>query len=142
MGEVFQSPAFSLDAAAIKAFASEFDNQSQHVDEAAAARTLFGGLVASGWHTAAITMRLLLQSGFAGVSGRGMGLEVSSLRWVRPVRPGDSLQVETVVTDTRPSRSKPDRGVVVFSSTTRNQLGETVQELTSTMLVLRSDAVI
>jgi acyl dehydratase len=69
-----------------------------------------------------------------------MGLEINGLRWVRPVRPGDTLQLETVVTELRPSRSKPDRGVVVFRSTTRNQRGETVQEMTSTVLVLRSDA--
>ena len=112
------------------------------MDEAAAVHTLFGGLVASGWHTASLTMRLLLDSALAGVSGRGMGVKVHGIDWSAPVRGGDSLHAVSEVMEVRPSRSKPDRGLVVLRTETRNQRDEKVQELTSTLLVLRSDAVI
>ena len=88
-------------------------------------------------------MRLLLESALAGVNGRGMGVRVNDITWSAPVRPGDELHVVSEVLETRPSRSKPDRGLVVMKSSTRNQHGETVQEsMTSTLLILRSDAVL
>ncbi len=141
-GQAFTSPPRSVDAAAIKAFAAQFDFQPQHIDEAAAQHTMFGGLAASGWHTASLTMRLLLESALAGVSGRGLGVRINGITWSSPVRPGDELHAVSEVLKLRPSRSKPDRGLVIMKTTTRNQHGEAVQEMTSTLLVLRSDAVV
>ena len=142
IGQVFTSAPRSIDAAAIKAFAAQFDFQPQHMDEDAATRTMFGGLAASGWHTAALTMRLMLESAIGGVSGRGLGIRINDITWSAPVRPGDELHAVSEVMDLRPSRSKPDRGLVVLKTTTRNQHGQAVQEMTGTLLILRSDAVI
>ena len=142
VGQVFTSAPRPVDAAAIKRFAAEFDFQPQHMDEDAARATLFGSLVASGWHTGALTMRLLLESVLQGISGRGMGAGIKGISWSSPVHPGDSLHVVTEVLETRASHSKPDRGVVVVRSITRNQRDEPVQEMTSTLIILRSDAVL
>jgi acyl dehydratase len=116
-------------------FAREFDPQPFHLDREAAARSLFGGLVASGWHTAAITMRLLVDSGppFAG-GILGVGGEMS---WSLPLRPGDTLEVHSEVLDLTPSRSKPDRGVVTLSNETRNQRGQIVQTFVARLIVPR-----
>jgi acyl dehydratase len=125
----------SLDAEAIKRFASEFDPQPFHTDEAAAEDSFFGGLAASGWHTAAVTMRLFVDGGLplaGGVIGGGGQIE-----WPRATRPGDVLQVESEVLEIRPSRSRPDSGWVTVRSETRNQDGEVVQVLTSQVLVFR-----
>jgi acyl dehydratase len=142
VGQVFKSGSQVVDAAAIKGFARQFDSQPQHIGEDAARGSVFGVLVASGWHTASVTMRLLLASALAGVGGRGMGVRMDNLIWPAPVYPGDSLHTVTEITELRPSRSKPDRGLVVMHTTTRNQDGVAVQELQSTIMVLRSDAVI
>ena len=142
VGQVFTSASRTVDAAAIKAFATQFDFQPQHVDEVAAEVTLFGSLVASGWHTGALTMRLMLESVLAGVSGRGMGVRIADIAWSSPVRPGDQLHAVSEIMDIRASRSKPDRGVVVIRTTTRNQHDQPVQEMTSTLIILRSDATI
>ena len=112
------------------------------MDEDAAKHTMFGSLAASGWHTASLTMRLLLESALAGVSGRGLGVRINDITWSSPVRPGDEFHAVSEVLDLRPSRSKPDRGLVIMKTTTRNQRGEAVQEMTSTLLILRSDAVL
>jgi acyl dehydratase len=141
-GQMFTSPARAIGAAEIKAFGREFDGQAQHVDEIAAAGSIFGTLVASGWHTASLTMRLILESVFVGVGGRGMGVRVKELSWPAPVYPGDRLVAASEVLDLRPSRSKPDRGLVTFRTITRNQDGVIVQDMVSTCLVLRSDAVL
>ncbi len=141
VGQVFTSAPRTIDTAAIKAFAADFDPQAQHTDEAAARGTMFGALVASGWHTAAFTMRLLLDSVLHGISGRSLGVRVNDLTWTAPVYPGDALHAVTEVMELRPSRTKPDRGLVVLRSVTRNQRGETVQTLTCTILVLRAGAV-
>ncbi len=141
-GQNFVSAARSLDASAIKAFAAQFDFQPQHMDEEAARGTMFGSLAASGWHTASLTMRLLLESSLGGISGRGLGVRINDITWSAPVRPGDELHVVSEVLETRPSRSKPDRGLVIMKASTLNQRGETVQSMTSTLLVLRSDAVL
>lgn len=141
-GQVFTSGSRLVEAAAIKAFASEFDCQPQHVDEVAAAGTLFGSLVASGWHTGSLTMRLMLDSVLAGVSGRGMGARINDITWSTPVYPGDELQAASEVMEVRASRSKPDRGIVILRTTTRNQRAEPVQEMTSTLIILRSDATV
>ena len=140
VGQVFTSAPRSIDATAIKAFASQFDTQPQHVDEAAAEHTMFGTLVASGWHTASLTMRLMLESALEGISGRGMGVRINDITWSAPVVPGDELHAVSEVVELRPCRSKPDRGLIVMKTSTRNQHGQTVQEMTGTLLVLRSDA--
>lgn len=123
----------TVDEAQIRAFALQFDPQPFHLDAEAGRATLFGGLVASGWHTAAITMRLILDGGPRLAGGTlGLGAE---LTWLKPVRPGDTLRVQGEVIDTTPSRSRPDRGRVRMRSETRNQLDEVVQVLVSTVMV-------
>lgn len=128
--------AVTLTAEEIKAFAGEFDPQAPHLDEEAAGRTSFRGLVASGWHTAAVTMRLIVDSDL-GLGGQGAGLAVESMQWRLPVRAGDSLRVEGSVTETRPSRSHPDSGIVKFRVTTFNQREEVVLEASHVVLVAR-----
>jgi acyl dehydratase len=135
VGQKFASPTLSVDAAAIKAFAAEFDPQPFHLDEAAARGSLFEGLAASGWHTAALTMRLCVASEFRPAGGiLGIGGE---LNWLKPVRPGDMLRVECEVLETRPSRSRPGQGVVKIRVTTLNQHAEAVQTFTPTLFVDR-----
>jgi acyl dehydratase len=138
-GRVFKSASLTIDIAAIKAFASEFDPQPFHLDEAAAAKSLFGGLVASGWHTAALTMRLLVQGGLP-IAGGITGAGVDELRWLRPVLPGDTLRVESEVLEVRPSRSRPEAGLMKVRSTTFNQRDEPVQMMTSNLVVPRHPA--
>jgi acyl dehydratase len=139
VGQRFESASHVVTTDEIKAFARQFDPQPFHLDEAAAARSMFGGLAASGWHTAALTMRLLVGGG-APIAGGvvGAGVEIT---WPRPVRPGDELQVFSEVTEITPSRSKPDRGIVALRSETRNQRGEAVQILTSKLVVPRRPGV-
>jgi acyl dehydratase len=138
VGQRFTSGAHALDRSQIRAFASQFDPQPFHLDEAAAKDTLFGGLVASGWHTAAITMRLLVLSGLPVAGGLvGVGAEAS---WPKPTRPDDVLRVESEVLEVTPSRSRPDRGTVKVRSETRNQRGEVVMILVSTLVVPRRPA--
>jgi len=103
----------------IKSFAAEFDPQPFHLDDAGP-ETFFGGLVASGWHTGAVAMRLIVDSDL-GLSGQGAGVAIESMRWLRPVHPGDTLRVEGTVTETRPSRSRGDRGVVKFRALVYNK---------------------
>ena len=134
-GQRFASALRPVDAAAIKAFAAEFDPQPFHLDESAAKSSLFGGLAASGWHTAAMTMRLCLSSDFrpaGGIIGGG-----GELVWSKPVRPGDALRVEIEVMETRTSRSRPAHGLVKVRIETLNQHGETVQTFSPTLLVDR-----
>jgi acyl dehydratase len=135
VGQRFTSAKHVVDTDQIKRFAAELDPQPFHLDEAVAAKSLFGGLAASGWHTAAITMRLLVQGG-APIAGGvvGAGVEIA---WPRPMRPGDEVHVFSEVTEITPSRSKPDRGIVLLRSETRNQRGEPVQVLTSKLVVPR-----
>ena len=124
-GDRFTSAEHALDEAQIKAFAAQFDPQPFHLDHEAAKATLFGGLAASGWHTAAITMRLLVCGGLPLAGGIiGAGGEIS---WPKPTRPGDVLHVDTEVVSVTPSRSRPDRGMVVVRSETRNQHGDVLQ---------------
>jgi acyl dehydratase len=138
VGQRFESRIQGIDAESIKAFAREYDPQPFHLDDAAAASTLFGGLAASGWHTAGLTMRLIVESVplAGGVIGSG-----GELSWPRPTRPGDRLHVVTEVLEVTPSRSKPDRGMIVMRSTTLNQNGETVQVFTPKVVVPRRPAV-
>jgi acyl dehydratase len=135
VGQTFGSGRLRVDEEQIKAFAAAFDPQPFHLDEAAARASLFGGLAASGWHTAALTMRLLVEGG-APIAGGivGAGGEIA---WPRPTRPGDELTVVSEVLDVTPSRSRPDRGMVTLRSTTLNQNGEAVQVLTARLVVPR-----
>jgi len=135
VGQRFASGAHAVDEAQIKAFAGQFDPQPFHLDDATAKETLFAGLAASGWHTAAITMRLLVDGG-APIAGGiiGAGGEV---RWPKPTRPGDILHVESEILDVTPSRSRPDRGMVTVRSETFNQRGEIVQTLMAKLVVPR-----
>lgn len=133
VGQRFVSATHHLDAEQIKAFAARFDPQPFHTDEVAAKDSFFGGLAASGWHTASVTMSLLVKSGMPIAGGLiGAGCEIS---WPRPTRPGDVLVVESEVLAVMPSRSRPERGMITLKSETKNQKGEVVQVLTSRMLV-------
>jgi acyl dehydratase len=135
VGQRFLSATHRIDADQIKAFASRFDPQPFHTDDIAAQTSFFKGLAASGWHTAAITMSLLVKSDMPIAGGLiGAGGEIS---WPRPTRPGDVLQVESEILAVTPSRSRPERGTITVKSETRNQNGEVVQVLTSKMLVWR-----
>jgi acyl dehydratase len=133
VGQRFHSGLRPITAEEIKAFASQFDPQPFHLDAEAARGSLFDGLVASGWHTAAITMRLLVEGGLPIARGLiGAGGEIS---WPIPTRPGDVLQVESEVVELRPSRSRPDRGIATIRSETRNQRGEVVQVFLAKLIV-------
>jgi acyl dehydratase len=135
VGQRFVSGTHLMDRESIKAFARAFDPQPFHLDETAAKATFFGGLVASGWHTAAVTMRLQVEQGLPIAGGIiGIGGELS---WPKPTRPGDTLQVLSEVKAVIPSRSRPDRGVVRMRSETRNQRDEVVQILDAKLLVPR-----
>jgi len=117
-------------------FAAEFDPQPFHLDEQAARSSIFGGLAASGWHTAAATMRLLVQSDLAPVGGI-VGAGFDDFRWPRPVRPGDELRVESEVLEVRPSKSKPEQGMIKVRTTTLNQHDEVVQVSVGNLVVPR-----
>jgi len=123
-----------VDDAAIKAFAAQFDPQPFHLDEDAARGSLFDGLAASGWHTAALTMRLLVDSEMKPAGGI-IGTRAEELRWPRPVRPGDEVHVEAEVLEVRPSNRRPGEGYVKMRSTTINQHGQPVQVLVMNLLV-------
>jgi len=135
VGQSFTSPTLTVDADAITAFAAEFDPQPFHLDDEAARGTMFEGLAASGWHTAALTMRLCVASDFRPAGGiLGIGGE---LNWRRPVRPGDALRIEIEILETRQSRSRPRQGVVTVRVTTLNQHGDVVQTFTPNLFVDR-----
>jgi acyl dehydratase len=136
VGQTFVSSSLTITANEIIAFAGKYDPQPFHLDDEAAKRTLFGGLAASGWHTAALTMRLLVQGGGTPLAGGiiGGGGEIA---WPRPTRPGDTLHVEAEVVEIIPSRSKPDRGMVLMRNRTLNQNGEEVQVFTAKLVVPR-----
>lgn len=135
VGQRFRSGTYQIDEEQIKAFARQFDPQPFHLDAEAAKGTLFQGLVASGWHTAAITMRLLVESGLPIAGGVvGAGAEIT---WPKPVRPGVVLQVESEILEVKPSQSRPNRGMATIRSETRTQLGEVVQVLIAKLVVPR-----
>jgi acyl dehydratase len=138
VGQRFISATHRMDIEEIKAFARQFDPQPFHLDEEAAKSSMFGGLVASGWHTAAISMRLQVESGLPVAGGMiGIGGEMS---WPHPTRPGDVLRVVSEIKEVTPSRSRPDRGMVRVRSETRNQRDEVVQILDAKLLVPRRGA--
>jgi acyl dehydratase len=117
-------------------FARRFDPQPLHTDPEAAKRSEFGGLIASGWYTAAVLMRLRTE-GDKKIAGGLVGLGVEQMRWPRPVRPGDTLHVETEVIELRPSRSHPDHGIVRVRETAFNQTGDVVLTMITALWVPR-----
>src|SRR5580700_1634197 len=122
VGQRFTSASCVIEEGRMKAFAAEFDPQPFHLDEAAAQSSLFRGLAASGWHTAAAAMRLLVDGGLPFANGLiGLGGEIA---WPRPTRPGDILHVESEIVEVTPSRSKPHQGIVTVRGTMLNQHGE------------------
>jgi acyl dehydratase len=133
-GSVMRSGTITVTAEEIVAFASKYDPQPFHLSDEGAAGTMFGKLAASGWHTAAMTMRLQVESGLP-ISGGIVGSLCEQLQWKRPVRPGDTLHVESEVLETRRSDSRPGQGWAKIRSTTVNQNGEPVQVLTVNLLV-------
>jgi acyl dehydratase len=138
VGQRFSSASHTIDEAQIKAFAAQFDPQPFHTDGEAAKASLFGGLAASGWHTAAITMKLLVESGLplrGGIIGSG-----GEINWPKPTRPGDTLTVVSEIEEVTPSRSRPDRGMIRVRNETRNQHGEIVQTLVAKLVVPRRSA--
>jgi acyl dehydratase len=132
-GDRFESANFSVTADAIIEFGRQWDPQSFHIDPTLAKQTMFDGLIASGWHTAAITMRLFVQT--LDFAEGAIGLGVDELQWPTPVRPGDVLRVETEILELRPSRSKPSHGIIRLRNTTRNQQNEVVQTMYASALV-------
>jgi acyl dehydratase len=135
VGQSFTTRTHALDEGQIHAFATQFDPQPFHLDGEAAKKTLFGGLAASGWHTAAISMKLLVTSGIplaGGIIGSG-----GELSWPRPTRPGDVLRVVTTVEEIVPSRSRPDRGRARLRNETLNQHDEAVQVFTANVVMPR-----
>ena len=136
VGQIFRAGPLPVHAERIKAFAAEFDPQPFHLDEHAARDTIFGGLAASGWHTAAMTMRLLVESDLRPAGGI-VGAGFDEFRWPRPVRPGDALRIEAEVVEVRPSRSRPDQGVIKVRTTTLNQHDEAVQVTIGNLVVPR-----
>jgi acyl dehydratase len=135
-GRVVDLGSTTVDRDEMIAFAARFDPQPFHLDEAAGAGSLFGGLVASGWYTAALSMRLLVESDFR-IAGGLIGAGVEEIRWPRPVLPGDVLRVESEILDVRPSQSKPDRGIARVRNTTVNQNDEPVMIQVAKLIVPR-----
>lgn len=135
VGQRFATGAKTMTLEAIKAFARDYDPQAFHTDEAAAKDSFFCGLAASGWHTAAVTMRLQIDSG-PKIAGGMIGAS-GELSWPTPTRPGDVLHVESEVMEIKPSKSKPERGFVTLKSETKNQKGEVVQLFVVNLLVWR-----
>lgn len=137
VGDEFTSDEHILDAEQIIKFAREFDPQPFHLDDEAAKSTFFEGLAASGWLTAAITMKLIVQSLPIGSGVIGLGGEIA---WPRPTRPGETLRVESKVLEITPSRSKPDRGIVTVECRTLNQRDEVCQRIVTKLIVMRKPA--
>lgn len=137
VGQRFYSRRQVIDADAIRRFASEFDPQPFHLDaEAGARHPVFRGLAASGWHTAGITMRLLVDSDFSPAGGL-IGATLEELTWPRPTRAGDELRLEVEVLELRPSRTRPERGMIKVRVTTFNQHDEVVQNYVGHLTINR-----
>lgn len=136
VGDRFGSDVFDVTVESIIAFARDFDPQPFHLDPEAAKRSVFKELVASGWHTAAMSMKLFV-TGELRLAGGSVGLGVDELRWPRPVKPGDTLRLETEILDVRPSQSKPDRGIIRIRNVTTNQHDQVVQTFVASVLVRR-----
>jgi acyl dehydratase len=141
VGHTFGSGRLRIDGERALAFAAEFDPQPFHLDEAAARRSIFGGLTASGWYTAAVTMRLMVETELKPAGGI-IGAGLDEFRWPRPVRPGDELRVECEVIEVRPSNSRPELGLIKLRTTTLNQDDEPVLVHVVNLVVLRRTAVV
>ena len=135
-GQKFASGQLKVDRERIKIFAGEFDPQPFHLNEEAARASVFNGLAASGWHTAAMTMRLLVESDLKPAGGI-VGAGFDEFRWPRPVRPDDILHLEIEVLEVRPSKSRSDQGVIKVKTTTLNQNDEPVQVSVGNLIVRR-----
>jgi acyl dehydratase len=140
VGDRFGSDTIEVTREDIIAFAREFDPQPFHLEEEAAERSIFKELVASGWHTAAMSMKLFVTGGLQ-LAGGSVGLGVDELRWPQPVRPGDTLRLETEILEVRSSKSKPDRGIIRIRNVTTNQRGEVVQTFMAFVMVRRRSPV-
>jgi acyl dehydratase len=136
-GQTLKGGPVTVSEADAIAFARQFDPQPFHTDPEAAKSTFFGGLALSGWHTAALTMRMLAESAMGKIANGLIGIEIRRLHWPRPARPGDTLDVVIEVLQTRPSKSRPGFGTALIRWTTRNQKGETVMELENVAWVAR-----
>ena len=136
VGQTQRFGRYEVTAEEIVGYARQFDPQPFHLDEEAGRRSQFGGLIASGWHTGAILMRMICDSSIAGHATNG-AIGFDELKWLRPVRPGDVLSAETVVVEKVESRSRPDIGVVKVAGRVLNQTGEAVMSLTSLVLYRR-----
>jgi len=139
VGQVYASGPRRVGLDDILRFATEFDPQPYHLDDEAARETAFKGLAASGWHTAAITMRMMVDGEFKPADGI-LGVGFDDLSWPRPVRPGDELHAKSEILEVRPSKSRPDRGMIKVRTTTYNQNDEPVQFFTGNLLVPRRTA--
>jgi acyl dehydratase len=140
VGQLFKpSVRVRIEKEDIIAFAQKYDPQPFHLDEEAARHSMFGRLVASGWHTAAVTMSLIARADYRAAGGT-VGLGFDSLRWPMPVLPGDELHIVSEILEVRPSRSRPDRGLVKIRTRTLNQNGEMVQEVIGNAMVPRRPA--
>jgi acyl dehydratase len=139
VGQTYGSPRLQVDEVRAKAFAAEYDPQPFHLDDAAARKTVFGGLAASGWYTAALTMRLLVD-GELKPAGGIIGLGFDEFRWPRAVKPGDELHLVSEILDVRASKSRPDQGLVKVRTTTLNQNDQPVQITVGNLLVPRRPA--
>ncbi len=138
-GQVYESPPVTVTEAEIIEFASKYDPQPMHVDPVAA-QTITGGLIASGWHTAALTMNRFVTAGFYNPAPGALGLGCESLKWPKPVRPGDSLRLRLEVLTVRPSATRHGYGVITNRFTTLNQHNETVQEMVTSVMIARRQA--
>jgi acyl dehydratase len=140
VGQVFATGKLLVDTDQIKSFAKQFYPQPYHLDEEAARKSPFRGLAASGWHTAALTMRLMVDGDFKPAGGI-LGVGFDALSWPKPVRPGDELHAKSEVLEVRPSKSRLDRGTIRVRTTTYNQNDEAVQQFTGNLLVPRRNPV-
>jgi acyl dehydratase len=140
VGQTFGSGRRRVDGERALAFAAEFDPQPFHLDEAAARRSIFGGLTVSGWYTAAATMRLLVESELKPAGGI-VGAGLDELRWLRPVRPGDELHAECEVIEVRPSKSRPEQGLIKLRTTSLNQHDTPVMVFVVNLVVPRRNDV-
>lgn len=136
VGQVHEFGAYAVTKEEVVAFARQFDPQGFHIDEAAAQQSIFGGLIASGWHTAAMMMRMICDHRLDQDATLG-AIGFDELRWLKPVRPGDVLSCRSVVREKLPSKSKPDRGTAKVENSVLNQNGELVMTLTSLVLYRR-----
>ena len=134
-GASYDCGSVSVSEAEIISFATQFDPQPFHVDPEAAARGPFGGLIASGWHTAALVMRQLVAHFLSAEASLGSP-GIDEIRWPNPVRPGDTLRVRAAVADARRSNSKPDRGILTTTIEAVNQDGQTVMRATAVNFIL------